>query len=92
MLVAVNYRFHDYEPESFVIDTEKLKTDHKFESDLKTALENEESYVQLDGELYNDDWGNIDNAKTGKFPIMIDRLKNIHVFCGNRCKRRSHHV
>lgn len=87
MIVACNYRFHDHESRDYIINTDKLNVSHPFERDLKAALEGSKSKVQLDGEKYQDDWGNWENASTGALvkkirnsPITIDAQKSIRVY------------
>jgi hypothetical protein len=77
MIVAVTYQFHDYEPKSLIIDTSKLNVNHLFEKDFKEALENNKSCVVMDGEKYQDNWGDIDKAKVN---ASTNKVKNIHVF------------
>jgi hypothetical protein len=80
MIIAVCYRFHDNESKTFAIDTNLLDVNHLFESDFKDALEGFSKFVQMDGEKYEDDWGNIDKAKVNIFPMLIDAIKEIHIF------------
>lgn len=80
MIVAVTYMFHDHEPEQFILDTEKLDGNHLFEHDVKHRLENSPKRTNvLDGEKYNDDWGNLNKAKITT-PVKIDYQKILKVF------------
>lgn len=63
MNVAVGYQFHDYSPQTFVLDTNRLNEEHLFERDLKAKLERGTGHHVMNGDLYNDDWGDLDNAK-----------------------------
>jgi hypothetical protein len=78
VIIAVNYRFHDYESESFIIDTALLDDQHLFESDVKKVLESEKIAITLDGEKYND-WGDLNKAKVNP-PVAIDATKKLRVF------------
>ena len=82
MIVAVHYQFHDNpEGEDFIVNTLALDTNHLFESDLKKALEGKKKFVQMDGDKYMDDWGNLGKAKVNaQMPIAIDAQRSVHVF------------
>ena len=71
MIVAISYAFHDYEPRLLVIDTRLLDTGNAFERSLKQQLEGRRSYVQIGGEQFEDDWGDIGKAIV-QLPIEID--------------------
>ena len=81
MNVAVLYKFHDREEQAFVLDTDRLRQDHKFEKALRAALLRPRgaTHVQLGGDQFGDDWGDIDKARVQP-PCTIGGLKIIHVF------------
>ena len=83
MIVAVSYQFHDYEPTQFVLDTNLLSNDHRFERALKTAIEmnSRDEIVQITGEDFpEDDWGNLQRARIHGRPVTIEAVKHVHVF------------
>lgn len=79
MIVAVAYRFHDNEDETFLVDTDLLDVGHPFEAAVKQGLEGRRSSVTLDGEAFNDDWGNLDKAKVQP-PATVQAVKRLRVF------------
>jgi hypothetical protein len=78
MIVAVNYQFHDHEPEMLVFNTELL-TGNPFCDDLREALESKKSYILLNGA---DDYEDFNYPKASiitEFPVSIDAAKQVHV-------------
>ena len=81
MLVAMTYLFHDHEPVVFLIDTNKLDVNHKFEATLRVALESDEKYITLDGNQFT--WDNgigiPEQATVNKWPATINAVKIVSV-------------
>jgi hypothetical protein len=83
VIVCVSYQFHDNERGIFILDTSKLRAGHRFESDVKNALESGEDHVTLDGNIYEDDWGNFKygapSGATVKLPCVVEAAVNLDV-------------
>lgn len=83
MLVAVNYRFHDYNDELFVIDTSLLRDADPVERLIKESLEQGKHRLQIDGNQFGEDqfedkWRGLNESKVD-LPCQIDALANIHI-------------